>query len=126
MQQRFFITATRYPSVTGDITDRENALRERESIRARLDDEAWRLGYTHVHVVDCHGDTVDSWPIEARRFAVQEGQRVVFPSRSATSRTRVGTVQRIEGTRARISYSFKHGGTSEKWVPMRLCRPARR
>ena len=77
-------------------------------------------------MVDYHNATVDAWPIDARRFAIHEEQRVVFPSRSAMGGTRIGTVLRIEGTRARISYSFAYGGASEKWVPLRLCRPVRR
>ncbi len=124
MSDRFFTTSTTYPAIIGDITQRDLAMRERETLRRRIEDEAWRTGNTHVRVVDHLGRTVDAWPIDVRRFVVREGQRVVFPSRSAVDGTRLGTVLCVCGSRARVRYRFKHGGESEKWVSLRACRPA--
>ncbi len=117
-----------WPAIVGDPTEREAALKARDAIRRAEERTAYRAGCTHVCILNAWGDTtLDAWPIDTRRFAVCEGMRVEFPSKSVPGAdgSRYGTAIVVENTRVRVQYRFKHGGESEKWVPRRLVSPAR-
>ena len=116
-----------WPSLAGDQSEQERAFKDRDAIRRAAEEYAYRWGYSVIRIVDCWDRLLDAYPLDTRRFAVHEGQRVEFPSKSVPGPdgSRYGTVVAIDGSRVRVEYRFKHGGESEKWVSKRVVRPAR-
>ena len=114
-----------WPAVVGDITDREAALRARDTIRRRIEDEAYTAGCTQVRIESAWGDVLDHYPLDTRRFNVPVGDRAVFPSKSSPDRKRVGTVIERSETRALIAYNFKDHAARPRWFPTRFVRPVK-
>ena len=111
-----------WPSI-GDGTDA--GVVARIAICRRAESEAYAAGHDTVRLVGAWDVTLDAFPVDRRRFTAVEGQRVRFPSKSAPCGDRVGRAVKVTDTRVRVAYTFKHGGTSEKWVPARDVRPIR-
>lgn len=114
-----------WPEVIGDCADREAALKERDAIRRRVDDEAYTAGCSQVRILGAWDKVVDAYPLDARRFNVPVGDRAVFPSKSTAGGKRIGVVIERTEARALIAYNFKAHAAKPKWVPMRNIRPVK-
>lgn len=114
-----------WPSIVGDFADREAALKARDVIRRRVEDEAYTDGAAHVRIENGWGDLLDHYPLDARRFNVPVGDRAVFPSKSAAGGKRIGVVIERTEARALIAYNFKSHAAKPTWVPMRNIRPVK-
>lgn len=115
-----------WPSIVGDCVDRDAALKARDVIRRRVEDEAYTDGAAHVRIENGWGDLLDQWSIDTRRFNVAVGELARFPSKSASGGDRIGTVIERSLTRVRIAYRFNNGAkAAPKWVPARFVRPVK-
>lgn len=114
-----------WPSVVGDLADCEAALKARDAIRRRIEDEAYTAGATQVRILGAWDKLADHYPLDTRRFNVPVDGKAWFPSKSAPGGSRVGTVIERTETRALIAYNFKNRAAKPKWVPMRFIRPVK-
>lgn len=105
-----------------ELDETERALRDRDLIRRDAERRAWREGHDVVRITDCHGATLDAFPLDERRFRPSEGSRLEFPSRSAPGLTRYGTALRVTVSRVLVAYKFKRRDAKPKWVSVRLVR----
>mgnify|MGYP000281693420 CR=1 FL=1 len=109
-----------WPEVNGDLTDREAALKARDTIRRRIEDEAYTAGCTQVRIENAWGDVLDAYPLDTQRFVVPVGQLARFPSRWASGGDRIGTVVERSATRYLIEYRFNNGA---KAAPKTVTKP---
>lgn len=108
-----------WPHLDGYFVEKQVALRARDRIRAEAEREAYGAGADVVRIVTVLGTHVDTFPIDVRKFVTPEGCRVVFPSKSDPSGERFGRVKEVSETRVLVSYKFKNGRATEKWVSKR-------